>query len=158
MQRVLCANGFSSRRSLRVFRPCSAKYFGVLRRSRVIGAHSGICRLRMDPSEHAAVNSCVVAWRCGNVRSSRSSPTHARRAVRARRNRYDAGIFSTGLSRVYVDGVWRLEHAFVDAAVLDRSPPLGNAPDSKDRLIQALCKIMVLSVRIPQTRRPAVRC
>ena len=153
--------------------PAQRKMLSVLRRSRVIGAHSGICRLRVNLSGNAAVNPRGVAWRRGHLRSSRSIPAQARRAVPARRNRYDAAIFSAGLSRVHVDGVRRLQHAFVDAAVLNFSPPWGNAPDGEGRLVQAFSKkvhrkrsaearfsraALVLSMTIPQTRKPAVRC
>ena len=168
----LCVNGFSGRHSLRVFRLHSVKYFGVLRRSRVIGAHFGICRLRMNPSRNAAVNPHVVVWRGGPLRSLRSSPVQARRGVPAKQNLHDAAIFSTGPSRIYVDGVRRLGRAFVDAAVPNCSPPWVNAPDGEGRLIQAFSRnvhrkmakkrstraTLVLSVRIPQTRKPAVRC
>ena len=173
LQRVLCTNGFSGRHSLQVFRPHSVKYFGVSRRLRVIGAHSGICRLRMNPSGNAAVNPCVVAWKCGHLRPSRSNPAQARRAVRARRHRYDTAIFSTGISSIYVDGMRRLEHAFVDGPVLNCAPLLVNALDGEGCLIQALSKKVhrkrqaetrstratsVLPLRVPKTRKPAVRC
>jgi hypothetical protein len=67
----------------------------------------------------------------------------------------------------------RLEHAFVDGAVLDCGPLLANALDGEGRLIQALSKKVhrkrqaetrskrvtsVLSLRVPKTRKPAVRC
>ena len=172
LQRVLCTNGFSGRHSLRVFRPHSVKYFGVSRRLRVIGAHSGICRLRMNPSGNAAVNLCVVAWRCGHLRPSRSTPAQARRAVPARRHRYETAIFSTGISSIYLGGV-RLERAFVDGPVLNCAPLLVNALDGEGRRIQALSKKVhckrqaetrstratsVLPLRVPKTRKPAVRC
>jgi len=173
LQRVLCTNGFSGRHSLRVFRPHSVKFFGVSRRLRVIGAHSGICRLRMNPSGNAAVDPCVVAWRCAHLRSSCFNLEQARQAVSARRHRYDTAIFSSAKSSIYVDGVRRLEHAFVDGPVLNCSPLLVNALDREGRLIQALSKKVhrkrraqtrstratsVLPLRVPKTRKPAVRC
>ena len=69
----------------------------------MIGAHSGICRLRMNPSGNAAVKPCVVAWKCGHLRPSRSNPAQARRAVRARRHRYDTAFFSAQGYRVACD-------------------------------------------------------
>jgi hypothetical protein len=98
------------------------KYFGVSRRLRVIGAHSGICRLRMNPSGNAAVKPCVVAWKYGHVRPSRSNPAQARRAVRARRHRYDTAIFKR---------------------------------QAETRSTRATS---VLHLRVPETRKPAVRC
>lgn len=162
---------WSGRHSLRVFRPHSVKYYGVSRRLRVIGAHSGIYRLRMNPSGNAAVNSCVVAWRCGHLRSSRSSPARARRAVPARRHRYDTAIFSTGISSVYLGGVQRSEHAFVDGPVLNCAPLLVNALGGEGRLIQAWSKFIARDRRKRVSRglppvcpcgyrkpKPAVRC
>jgi hypothetical protein len=68
----------------------------------------------------------------------------------------------------------RLEHAFVDGAVLNNCAPLlANALDGEGRLIQALSKQVhrkrqaetrskrvtsVLSLRVPKTRKPAVQC
>ena len=67
----------------------------------------------------------------------------------------------------------RLEHAFVDGAVLNCAPLLANALAGEGRLIQALSKKVnrkrqaetrskrvtsVLSLRVPKTRKPAVRC
>lgn len=67
----------------------------------------------------------------------------------------------------------RLEHAFVDGAVLNCAPFLANALDGEGRLIQALSKKVhrkrqaetrskrvtsVLSLRVPKTRKPAIRC
>lgn len=72
-----------------------------------------------------------------------------------------------------MEGVRRPEHAFVDAAVLNCAPLLVNAPDGVGRLTQALSNnvhrkrsaearstraTLILPVRIPQTRKPAVRC
>jgi hypothetical protein len=139
----------------------------------VIGAHSGICRPRMNPSGNAAVNSRVVAWRCGHLRLSRSSPAQARRAVPARRHRYDTAIFSMGISSIYMDGMRCLEHAFVDGPVLNCAPLLVNVLDGERCLIPALSKIVhrkrlvdsrstraawVLPLRVPKARKPAVRC
>jgi hypothetical protein len=92
------------------------------RRSRVIGAHSGICRLRMNPSGNAAVKPCVVAWKCGHVRPSRSNPAQARRAIPARRHRHDTAIFK-------------------------------RQPETR-----ATRATSVLSLRVPETRKPAVPC
>jgi hypothetical protein len=139
----------------------------------VIGAHSEICRLRMNPSGNAGVNACVVAWRCGHLRPSRSNLARARRAVPAKRHRHDTAIFSIEPSSIYVDGVRRLERALVDCPVLKRAPLLVNALDGEGRLIQALSKkvhrkrqaetrssraIPALPLPVPKTRRPAVRC
>lgn len=138
----------------------------------MIGAHSGI-RLRMNPSGNAAVSSCVVAWWCGHFRSSRSDPAEVRRAVAATRYRYDTAIFSTGVSSIYTDGVPHLEHAFVDSPSLNCAPRSVNALDGEGRLIHALSDKVhskrqavmrsaqatsVLPLRVPNTRRPAVRC
>lgn len=171
LQRVLHTNGFSGRLSLRAFRPHSVKHFGFLRRSGVIGAHSGICRLRMNPSGNAAVSSWLVAWWCGHFRSSRSDPAQVRRAVAATRYRYDTAIFSTGVSSIYTDGVPRLEHAY--SPLLNCALRSVNALDGEGRLIHALSDKVhrkrqaetrfaratsVLSLLIPKIRKPAVRC
>ena len=66
----------------------------------------------------------------------------------------------------------RLELAFVDGALLNCAPLLATALDGEGRLIQALSKKVhrkrqetrskrvtsVLSLRVPKTRKPAVRC
>jgi hypothetical protein len=67
----------------------------------------------------------------------------------------------------------RLEHAFVDGAVLNGAPLLACALAREGRLIQALSKKVhrkrqaetrfkrvtsALSLRVPKTRKPAVRC
>jgi hypothetical protein len=126
----------------------------------------------MNPSRNAAVNSCVVAWRCGHLRPSRSNLARARRAVPARRHRYDTAVLSTGISSIYLDPVRRLEHAFVDSPVYC-APLLVNALDGEGCLIQVLSKIVhrkrqadmrsnraisVLPLTVPKTRKPAVRC
>lgn len=66
-----------------------------------------------------------------------------------------------------------LERAFVDSAILNYAPLLANALGGEGRLIQALSKKVhrkrqaetrskrvtsVLSLRVPKTRKPAVRC
>jgi len=113
----------------------------------VIGAHYGICHLRINPSEILAVDSCVVALRSGHLRSKLAQ---ARQVVRARRRRRrrtsDAGISN---------GLQGLAHRFVDGPVLKCAQILVGGVDGEGCLRQALSTIALLA---PKPGKPLIQC
>ena len=143
MQHALCTNGFSGRHSLRLFRPLSVKYFGVSRRSSVIGAHSEI----YSPG--------VAACRCWHSWPS-CPPAPARGWGR------DAAIFSAGISSIYMDDTQRLLHAFSDdpdVNALDGENFPNQVSGHRARRMdpRSTHATWVLHLRVA-TKKPAVRC
>lgn len=153
--------------------PAQRERLWSLRRSRVIGAHSGAYRPGTSPPRNDRGKPAHVAWRCRHLRPSCSNLAQARRAFRAGRTRYDTAIFSKGMSGTHMDGLRRLEHAFVDCRVLERAPHMVSNLDSEGCLARAMSRmasrkrqmnprstqvIKVLPRHVPRTRKPAVQC
>jgi hypothetical protein len=159
-QHFFCTDGFSGRRLLLGFHPRGVKDFGVSRRSRVTGAHSGAHCLRKNPttnsrskSEQCRLDARALASLTFQPRSSPTSVPHMADLA-----------FSTGRRRVA-----RVR----PMSVLDCVPLLVNAPEGEGRTIKVLLKTVhhntrmnsraaraprVFPLEIPKTRKSAILC